>query len=311
MENTKFIYAVNSDLDDELFYAEFETEEAAIEYATKHLDKLPFVDKVELVVDDGDYEDAISYTTIWDHTMVDVEPEVEEADYWDMIAAHDRAEKENTYELGDNSWFESVDADNLIEAMEENEDMVECKECFELFPKADCVKLEIGYICPQCNCGHEVADEDIFKVDFPEYEKMNIENDMIPSEPISEVEPSEEIPASEPAIPEEEPELTPEEAIPFLVNDEVEAVVGYEKAAEVVEGSELENKEEILDTIDHIKEEEEEHIEELQDLMDDEIVEVENDPISTEDEIEKPEVELVEKIDIDTTGLVSSGNMEI
>ncbi len=305
MENTKFIYAVNSDLDDELLYAEFETEEAAIEYATKHLNKLPFVDKVELVVDDGGYEDAISYTTIWDHTMVNVEPEAEETDYWDMIAAHDKEEKENTYDLGDNTWFESVDTDNLVEAMEENEDMVECKECFDLFPKADCVKLEIGYICPQCNCGYEVADEDIFKVDFPEYEKMAIENDMIPEEPISEVEPSEEVPASEPANSEEEPELTPEEAIPFLVNDEVEAVVGYEKAAEVVADSDLENKEEILDTLDHIKEEEEEHIEELQDLVDDEIVEVENDPISNE------ETELLEKIDIDTTDLVSSGNAEI
>ena len=49
-------------------------------------------------------------------------------------------------------------------------------------------------------------------------------------------------------------ELTPEEAVPFLVNDEVEAVAGYEQAAEVVADSDLENKEEILDTIDHIKE---------------------------------------------------------
>ena len=283
MENTKFIYAVNSDLDDDLLYAEFETEEAAIEYATKHLDKLPFIDKVELVVDDGGYEDAVTYTTIWDHTMVDTKSDVEEDDYWDMIATNYEEGEKDKYDLGDTTWFEPVDTNDLVEAMEENEDLVECKECFDLFPKADCVKLEIGYICPHCNCGHEVTEEDTFKVDFPEYEKFNYENDMVSEEPISKVEPSEEVPASEPVGPEGEPGLTPEEAVPFLVNDEVEAVAGYEQAAEVVADSDLENKEEILDTIDHIKEEEEEHIEELQDLVDDEIVEVENDPISTEE----------------------------
>ena len=64
MENTKFIYTVNSDLDDELLYAEFNNKEAAIEYAKSHLDKLPFVDEVELAFDADGIEDAISYKTI-------------------------------------------------------------------------------------------------------------------------------------------------------------------------------------------------------------------------------------------------------
>jgi hypothetical protein len=41
--------------------------------------------------------------------------------------------------------------EQLVEEMEENEDMVECALCNELFPKTDCIyDEEEGYICPQC-----------------------------------------------------------------------------------------------------------------------------------------------------------------
>ena len=312
MENTSnsIVYAVNSDLDDGLLYAEFENKDAAIDYAKQHLDKLPFVDELEVSYDaNGEIEDVFNYKTIWDHTMSDQEAEVAVADaidtedaYWDFKGNQEVEAEKNKYDLGDTTWFESMD--NLVEEMEENEDMVECKECFDLFPKTDCIKIDFGYVCPTCHNNGKVftvSDNEIFNVDFPEYEKMNIENDMIPEEPIiSEIESNEEVPVSEPISPEGEPGLAPEEAVPFLVNDEVEAVAGYEQAAEVVADSDLENKEEILDTIEHIKEEEEEHIEELQDLVDtedDEIVEVENDPISDEtEEAENTEEELVEHI---------------
>ena len=39
---------------------------------------------------------------------------------------------------------------NMHEALEAREDLVECQECFELFPKSECRKLVYGYICPQC-----------------------------------------------------------------------------------------------------------------------------------------------------------------
>ena len=328
MENTSnsIVYAVNSDLDDGLLYAEFENKDAAIDYAKQHLDKLPFVDELEVSYDtNGEIEDVFNYKTIWDHTMSDQEAEAAVADatdtedaYWDFKGNQEVEAEKNKHDIGDTTWFESID--NLVEEMEENENMVECKECFDLFPKTDCIKIDFGYVCPTCHNNGKVftvSDNEIFNVDFPEYEKMNIENDMIPAdtekestdepslitkEILDQVDPADH---DEPVGPEGEPGLAPEEAVPFLVNDEVEAVAGYEQAAEVVADSDLENKEEILDTIDHIKEEEEEHIEELQDLVDDEIIEVENDPISNE------ETELVEKIDIDTTDLVSSGNMEI
>lgn len=46
----------------------------------------------------------------------------------------------------------------MVETLEENEDIVECKECFELVPKKDCTKGEHGYICP--TCGGKIEDED-------------------------------------------------------------------------------------------------------------------------------------------------------
>jgi hypothetical protein len=313
MVNTQnqIVYAVNSDLDDGILYAEFATKEEAIDYAKKHLDKLPFVDELEVTYDaNGEIEDVLSYKTIWAHNEEEATPETED-DYWDDLAAMYDEEQANKHDLGDTTWFESMN--NLVETLEESEDTVECKECFDLFPKADCIKLDIGYVCPTCaECG-VVSEDEIFKIDFPEYEKFSDGNAMVPEEPIipeEPVEPTEEIPAADPENPENEinPISTPEEAVPFLVRDEEEAIAGYEKAAEVVAESDLENKEEILDTIEHIKEEEEEHIEELTELLEGEEEKVPEDPEDEDvkedteetpeeevEEIEDPEAEPVEE----------------
>lgn len=292
MDNTQnsIVYAVNSDLDDGILYAEFETEDAAIEYAKRNLDKLPFVDELQVSRDaNGEIDEVFEYKTIWDHTMVDSEEETED-DYWDDLAAmYDDSEK---HAIGDTTWFESVDTDELVETLEENEDTVECKECFDLFPKADCIKVDFGYVCPTCAEGGTVSEEDLFKMDFPEYEKMSVGNDMIPDEPMIPAESSEEVsPAAEEEV---DPIPTPEEAVPFLVNDEEEAIAGYEKAAEVVAESDLENKEEILDTIEHIKEEEEEHIEELTKLVE---PDDEEDPKEDSDDEDSEDDEEVENED--------------
>ena len=300
---TDIKFVVHSDLNDDLVYAEFDSKKAAIRYARDYSNEFTYVDKVECFLDPetGRIDEIISSETVWTYLDESVDPEnvkPEDEDYWDMMIANYEEEEANKYDLGDTTWFESMD--NLVETLEESEDTVECKECFELFPKADCIKLDVGYICPTCaHC--EVADEDTFKVDFPEYEKFRDTGDefddsklAMSDEDVARVnEPFEEPFNSDTSREaESEPELTAEEAVPFLVDDEVEAVAGYEKAAEVVADSELENKEEILDTIDHIKEEEEEHIEELQDLVDDEIMEVENETtseIEKEDEVEEIE----------------------
>lgn len=280
--NNEIIYIVGSDIETSSFYAEFDNEAKAIDFAKENLDKLPFVQKVVTEYDDFGNETFTDYIDIWDHTMVEDTNTVSEEDVWDtMVAAYEEEEK-NKYDLGDTTWFESVDTNDLVEAMEENEDMVECKECFELFPKADCIKLDIGYICPTCADAGKlitVSDEDTFKVDFPEYDKFQDTTDIFSEE--------EPVSVEDPVEPAGEAALTPEEAVPFLVKDEEEAVAGYEEAAKVVADSDLENKEEILDTIDHIKEEEVEHIEELTKLVDVEeadIPENENDPISNNQE---------------------------
>jgi hypothetical protein len=289
MNETTYIYIVHSDINENNIYAEFPEEQAAIEYARRNASELTYVDKVEVLLDeDGEILDEFDSETIWVYSDEETPVESEE-DPWDMLAAEYEEQEANKHVLGDTTWFESLDTDELVETLEENETEVECKECFDLFPKTDCVKVAFGYICPTCaNC--EVADEDMFKVDFPEYEKFPSENEMIPGEPDPELM-SDNSPNPDP-MPETEdaennPISDPEEAIPFLVKDEEEAIAGYDAAAEVVADSDLENKEEILDTIDHIKEEEEEHIEELTDLVDtkeDIVPEDENDPISNPEE---------------------------
>ena len=304
---TTYIYIVHSDINENNIYAEFADEQAAIEYARKNAAELTYVDKVEVLLDDdGDVEEELGSETIWVYSDEAVATETED-DYWDDLAAMYAEEETNKHDLGDTTWFESMD--NLVETLEENEDEVECKECFDLFPKADCIKVDFGYICPTCAEGGTVSEDEIFKIDFPEYEKFSDGNVMVPEEPTIPVESSEEIPQGDPEN-ESIPISTPEEAVPFLVSDEEEAIAGYEKAAEVVAESDLENKEEILDTIEHIKEEEEEHIEELIELVEpteekdsedkDSEEENETEPTSEDEEeeveeIEDPEAEPVEE----------------
>ena len=276
MNETVYVYIVHSDIDENNIYAEFATEEEAIEYARRNKDDLTYVDRVEVALDEeGDIIEEFGSETIWVYDEEDEGSVEEETDYWNQF---DREDEE--------SWFEDLDTDQLVETLEENEDIVECKECFELFPKEACTKIAIGYICPECGKIHSheesefevdsipdvvVADDDFFKVDFPELERVDYGNDMIPDEPTPEVRPNPEpCVGPECEAPVETP-VTKDETITKLVVDEHEAIDGYEKAKiEIEANSELDEKEkkDILDTIEHIKEEEIEHIEELEELVD-------------------------------------------
>jgi hypothetical protein len=142
--------------------------------------------------------------------------------------------------------------DDMVEALEENEDMVECKECFDLFPKAECERSEVGYVCPICKGlrtaparARFVDPYDSYTQEFPEVKDYN---------PDSIVEY------------EKEPGLG--DALADLIKDEYEAIDGYEVADETIQHADIDEdeKDEILDTLDHIKEEEEEHIDELKEL---------------------------------------------
>ena len=145
--------------------------------------------------------------------------------------------------------------DEMVEALEENEDMVECKECFELFPKVDCERSDIGYVCPVCRgLRTPVAQAkfedpyDCYTQDFPDVQEYD--------------------PGTMKDY-EEEPSLG--DALSDLIEDEYEAIEGYEVADETVQHATIDGdtKDEILDTLDHIKEEEEEHIDELKELCPD------------------------------------------
>lgn len=148
--------------------------------------------------------------------------------------------------------------DEMVEALEENEDLVECQECFDLFPKIDCIKQSHGYICPTCKRGFETEvsesemsqfalTNDLYSQDFPDITEYDSES-----------------------VRDTRDEPTVFDALDDLITDEYEAIEGYEVADEIVQHSDLdaEEKDDILDTIDHIKEEEEEHIDELKDLKD-------------------------------------------
>ncbi len=325
MDETTYVYIVHSDINENNIYAEFATEEEAIDYAKRHIDDLTYVDKVEALLDDeGDISEILNSETIWVYNEEPKEYNTEiEDDYWDQLAKEEEDKKDAEGLLGDTTWFEDLDTDALVEKLEENEDIVECKECFELFPKEDCIKVEVGYLCPHCYSTHckdkecvedepvalfDVADEDVFKVDFPEAEKFSFsdKNEMIPDEPTPEVENE---PISEPECVGSECEapveasVTKEETVDFLVKDEEEAIAGYEKAKVEIEANpelDEQEKEKIFDTLDHIKGEEAEHIEELEDLVDEpEEPEVEE-PV--EEPIEEPESEDESEVLVEGSG---------
>lgn len=234
--------------------------------------------------------------------------------------------------------------------LEENEDEVECKGCFELFPKGECVKTDHGYVCKEClkveslegtvdkDLGddrtpektvqdkpteltdgtamrkHEKAIDEELKVivDFSDYKPWQgaketydlIEDagkldeleeyleecypDGITATQINDLlwfdgesvlrylglgdEEDEEVDESLKEAKKDEDELPPDPAavklevhqeLNNLVNDEIEAINGYEEAKADIVDKPIEHKDEIINTINHIEDEEKEHIDEL------------------------------------------------
>lgn len=159
----------------------------------------------------------------------------------------------NAREDNNTDLLEDHDFDAMVEALEENEDLVECQECFDLFPKADCMKQTHGYVCPTCRRQISITDSE------PKLSQFALTNDLYTQEfpDIAEYAPE--------TVKDWNAEPTVMDALDALIADEVEAIDGYEEAEEIIEDSDHEDKDELLKTIEHIKEEEEEHIEELKD----------------------------------------------
>ena len=169
----------------------------------------------------------------------------------------------NAREDNNTDLLEDHDFDAMVEALEENEDLVECQECFDLFPKADCVKQTHGYVCPTCHSRVSIVDSE------PELSQFALTNDLYTQEfpDITEYAPG--------TTKDWDAEPTVMDALDTLIKDEYDAIDAYEEADETIQHLPMDEdeKDDILDTIDHIKEEEEEHIDELKELADDKEVE--------------------------------------
>lgn len=194
------------------------------------------------------------------------------------------------------------DFDKMVEDLEANEDMVECKECFELFPKQDCFHFSGGYLCPSCHGPKQEVPNyktlskaedtsrdttlNLFDHEFPDIMEYDPDSIRVPE--------LQEFPEID-ALAGLEPEVIddPADALEFLIKDEYDAIEGYELADEVIQHSSLDAdlKGKILDTLAHIQEEEEEHIDELkalnlpkpQEPEDAEIIEPTDDTEATDD----------------------------
>ena len=262
---TNVFYGVYFDNSDDPTAIRFESDsvDEAVDFAKGYLEKDPVVCRMyEDADEDGNIQGVTWDTNVWYYE------DGEEYDLRDYIDELDE-----------------FDADDLVEMLEENEDMVECKECFELFPKVSGIRISKGYICPCC-CDKpkqpdfdvdSISDSDIFKVDFPEYDKFEDDDDIF----------------AETEFPTEEDEFDPimpntfSELVDALIKDEFDAIDQYEDAK--VKVNELPNlSQEDIDNltkvVDHIVEEEKEHVEELQAVITKEVNVDENDPISDEED---------------------------
>ena len=196
--------------------------------------------------------------------------------------------------------------EDMVEDLELNEDVVECKECFDLFPKTEGVKLDVGYICPTC---HKMINADRAAT-TPELklDQFALTNDLYDQEfpDVTEYAPD--------TTKDWDREPTVMDALDTLIKDEYDAIDAYEEADETIQHLPMDEdeKDDILDTIDHIKEEEEEHIDELKDLTDEDQEEGQEedqkeDQKEDEDNEEEDEKEIEESADKQT--LVESATL--
>lgn len=140
----------------------------AKEFALNNMSKKPEIHQTEVVRNDfGVCTDSTDYGKVWswEEMMSDI-PEEDNA--FNIFTKGDFAKYADGYSPDNDSEFDDRDITfetdcvvcehpsdktikELVEEMEENEDVVECKWCDELFDKSDCrYEVNLGWLCPYC-----------------------------------------------------------------------------------------------------------------------------------------------------------------
>jgi hypothetical protein len=154
----------------------FDFFDEAKEFALSCLSKKPVITQTEVCRNDfGECTDHSDLGTVWswEDMMKDVPTEPEQLTFSKADLGHDY-DPHNDPEFQDDDFFavnaeepavpapeeeeeprksvpDNMTIEELVEAMQENEDIVECAGCEELFPKEDCVHKDgIGYLCGDC-----------------------------------------------------------------------------------------------------------------------------------------------------------------
>lgn len=268
MEKTKYI--VHSDVNENNIYKEFDNSADAIKYAKDNIADETWVDMVTFPEGQEDNYDAAEVFTIWnysDENYLDQDfPESDIANIKDVDDA-DYAEFDKMYK-------EDISLEEAVDKLEENEDEVECKGCYELTPKKECIKTEAGYFCPHCAKELKEAKEDEgpFDLDFDDAEDE---------------EESEEKPEEVKEEPKEEPKSY-EELIDFLIADEDEAIKGYDKVLAQLDD------EHIIEELNKVRTEEVAHKEFLEKIKEDKTA-IYVEPLKPEETEEETDLEETKK----------------
>lgn len=228
----KIKYVVHSDVDENNIYAEFDNMDEAIKYANDNIDSETWVDMVTCNENGEDYD----YVTVWNY-QDDGDPFSANFPTTDSVDSSDDPDYEEfAKQYEDITENCDIDFDEMQEAMEENEDEVECKICFERHPKPDCVKTPAGYVCKDCMeeaLGEEYIKKDKVKTKpIEECDKARKANKL--KEKIAKLQKAKKI--TEAA--EKEKLEIPEDfegQMDFLAADEDEAIKGYEAVLKVIE----------------------------------------------------------------------------